>query len=167
MAEIDARPLFVDNQDGNTLARAIKAHLEALRDAGKTPAELCVTSAYFNPQGLELLARELRHAGTERAELSTRALQEDEGEGRHSGRDEAERMIPRPGGQTDPRGCPRRRVLKPGHTPAPPCSGGSRAPPGGSAPRWRPASGSGPRRLRSFSSGSAPSTRAPPHGATS
>ena len=32
-------------------------------------------------------------------------------------------MIPRPGGQTDPRGCPRRRVLKPGHTPAPPCSG--------------------------------------------
>ena len=61
MAEIDARPLFVDNQDGNTLARAIKAHLEALRDAGKTPAELCVTSAYFNPQGLELLARELRH----------------------------------------------------------------------------------------------------------
>ena len=31
-------------------------------------------------------------------------------------------MIPRPGGQTDPRGCPRRRVLKPGHTPAPPCS---------------------------------------------
>ena len=61
MAEINARPLFVDNQDGNTLARAIKAHLEALRDAGKTPAELCVTSAYFNPQGLELLARELRH----------------------------------------------------------------------------------------------------------
>jgi hypothetical protein len=60
MAEIEGRPLFVDNQDGNTLAWAIKVHLRTLREAGKTPAELCVASAYFNPQGLALLARELR-----------------------------------------------------------------------------------------------------------
>jgi hypothetical protein len=56
-----ARPLFVDNRDGNTLARAITSHLAALRREGKTPAELCVASCYFNPQGLELIADEARH----------------------------------------------------------------------------------------------------------
>jgi len=56
-----ARPLFIDNRDGNTLARAITTHLAALRREGKTPAELCVASCYFNPQGLELIAGEARH----------------------------------------------------------------------------------------------------------
>jgi hypothetical protein len=56
-----ARPVFVDNRDGNTLARAITAHLAALRQEGRTPAELCVASCYFNPQGIELLAREVQH----------------------------------------------------------------------------------------------------------
>lgn len=46
------RPVFVDNRDGNTLARAITTHLAALRHSGRTPAELCVASCYFNPQGL-------------------------------------------------------------------------------------------------------------------
>ena len=55
------RSAFVDNRDGNTLARAITTHLEVLRRAGRTPAELCVASCYFNPQGLELLEREARH----------------------------------------------------------------------------------------------------------
>lgn len=55
------KPVFVDNRDGNTLARAITTHLEALRRAGRTPAELCVASCYFNPQGLELLSRETQH----------------------------------------------------------------------------------------------------------
>lgn len=56
-------PIFVDNRDGNTLARAIRGHLESLRASGRTPREICVASAYFNPQGLELLAGEARHAG--------------------------------------------------------------------------------------------------------
>jgi hypothetical protein len=56
-----ARPLFVDNRDGNTLARAITGHLAALRREGCVPAELCVASCYFNPQGLELIAGEARH----------------------------------------------------------------------------------------------------------
>jgi len=56
-----SRPLFVDNRDGNTLARAITAHLAALRREGRIPAELCVASCYFNPQGLELISREARH----------------------------------------------------------------------------------------------------------
>lgn len=55
------RPVFVDNRDGNTLARAITRHLEALRRNGRVPVEVCVASAYFNPQGLQLLNREIRH----------------------------------------------------------------------------------------------------------
>ncbi|MCC6673330.1 MAG: helicase [Planctomycetes bacterium] len=53
------RPVFVDNQNGNTLARALAGHLEALRRAGQSPAELCICSAYFNPPGLHLIADEL------------------------------------------------------------------------------------------------------------
>ncbi len=60
-ASITSRPLFIDNRDGNTLARAITTHLAALRREGHVPAELCVASCYFNPQGLELIAREARH----------------------------------------------------------------------------------------------------------
>ena len=56
-----AKPLFVDKRDGNTLARAITTHLGALRREGRSPAELCVASCYFNPQALELIAREARH----------------------------------------------------------------------------------------------------------
>ena len=41
-------PLFVDNRDGNTLARAITTHLAALRRAGVVLEELCVASCYFN-----------------------------------------------------------------------------------------------------------------------
>lgn len=46
-------PVFVDNWDGSTLARAITRHLEALRGEGRIPAELCVATCYFNPHGLE------------------------------------------------------------------------------------------------------------------
>ena len=55
------KPLFVDNRHGNTLALAIRNHLAALRREGRIPAELCVASCYFNPQGLELIASEARH----------------------------------------------------------------------------------------------------------
>ena len=43
-----AKPVFVDNRDGNTLAWAITTHLAALRREGQSPAELCVASCYFN-----------------------------------------------------------------------------------------------------------------------
>ena len=33
MTETTGKPLFIDNRDGNTFARAIRAHLEALRKA--------------------------------------------------------------------------------------------------------------------------------------
>ncbi|MHB8078214.1 MAG: helicase-related protein [Candidatus Krumholzibacteriia bacterium] len=54
-------PIFIDNRGGNTLARGITAHLARLRAEARVPAELCVASCYFNPQGLDLLARELEH----------------------------------------------------------------------------------------------------------
>ena len=38
------RPLFIDNRDGNTLARAITTHLAALRSEGRSPAELCIAT---------------------------------------------------------------------------------------------------------------------------
>jgi hypothetical protein len=57
----DTRPLFIDNREGNTLARAITTHLAALRRENRSPAELCVASCYFNPQGLELIATEAQH----------------------------------------------------------------------------------------------------------
>jgi len=55
------KPIFIDNRDGNTLEKAIIGRLEALRNAGLTPEELCISSAYFNPQGLELLSKETKH----------------------------------------------------------------------------------------------------------
>lgn len=61
MPEIEDRALFIHPQRGTTLARAVRAHLEALREVGRNPAELCVASAHFNPQGLALPARKLRH----------------------------------------------------------------------------------------------------------
>jgi len=54
-------PVFVDNREGNTLARAISRHMAQLRQAGRVPSELSVASAYFNPQGLELIAHEARY----------------------------------------------------------------------------------------------------------
>ena len=57
----NACPQFVDNRDGNTLARAIKEHLAKLRTAGRTPTDLSIASCYFNPQGLELIAEEAGH----------------------------------------------------------------------------------------------------------
>jgi len=57
----ERQPVFVDNREQNTLARAIIEHLGALRRTGQTPDELCVASCYFNPQGFELLANEAQH----------------------------------------------------------------------------------------------------------
>ena len=53
------KPLFVDNRDGNTLARAIREVLDADQVAGTLLDELCIATAYFSPQGLELIAERL------------------------------------------------------------------------------------------------------------
>ena len=57
------KPTFVDNQEGNTLSSAIKRHLKELRDEGQTPDELWISTAYFNPSGLQSIAKETQHVG--------------------------------------------------------------------------------------------------------
>lgn len=52
-------PLFVDNRDGNTLERAIRGHLAALRETGRMPWELCIATAFFTLEGFRLLADDL------------------------------------------------------------------------------------------------------------
>jgi hypothetical protein len=59
----DTRPLFVDNQEGNTLDRALAQHLAALRQEGRMHWELCIASAFFNVGGYRLLADELDRVG--------------------------------------------------------------------------------------------------------
>ena len=44
-------PHFVDNREGNTFARSITEHLEALRKLGESPDELCIATGYFNAAG--------------------------------------------------------------------------------------------------------------------
>lgn len=55
------KPDFIDNRDGNTLHRALLEHLAARRESGDTVEDLWIATAYFNPEGLELLADETRH----------------------------------------------------------------------------------------------------------
>lgn len=57
------KPCFVDNRDGNTLYQAITRHLRSIRNQQIPVEELCISTAYFNPYGLELLASEVAHVG--------------------------------------------------------------------------------------------------------
>lgn len=50
------KPEFVDNRQGNTLAEALKAHLEWLGSTYVTPTELSIATGYFNPEGYFLIA---------------------------------------------------------------------------------------------------------------
>ena len=51
-------PRFVDNREGNTFAKSICGHLEALRRAGESPKELCIATGYFNAVGWLKVAKE-------------------------------------------------------------------------------------------------------------
>jgi hypothetical protein len=57
------RPIFVDNRDGNTLARALCEHLRALHTEQTMLWEVCIASAYFNVPGFNLIAAELEQVG--------------------------------------------------------------------------------------------------------
>ena len=56
-------PEFIDNRRGNTLDKALLSHLGTHREAGMVVPELCIATAYFNPQGLQLIAAEVDHVG--------------------------------------------------------------------------------------------------------
>lgn len=57
------KPDFIDNRSGNTAASAINGHLGFLRSSHGGATELCVATAYFNPEGLELLSDEIERVG--------------------------------------------------------------------------------------------------------
>ena len=54
-------PPFIDNQSGQTMAKAIKQSLKNEREQGNKTKELQIATAYFNPQGLNLIASEVKH----------------------------------------------------------------------------------------------------------
>ena len=57
------RPYFVDNREGNTFAKSIRAHLKALREAEQAPDELCIATGYFNAAGWLQVADEAERLG--------------------------------------------------------------------------------------------------------
>jgi hypothetical protein len=59
----EARPLFIDNQDYNTLAQALRSHLDGLLRQPVLPWGLSVASAFFDVPGFTLLADGLEQLG--------------------------------------------------------------------------------------------------------
>jgi hypothetical protein len=78
-------PEFIDNRKGNTLDKAIVDHLATHRIAGLSVPELCVATAYFNPQGLQLIAAEIDHVGHVRLLLGAEPRPEAEAKPREPG----------------------------------------------------------------------------------
>jgi superfamily II DNA/RNA helicase len=64
--EEQARPDFVDNREGNTLATALTACLRAEREAGGGGPALWLATAYFKPEAFPLLGEELEQASAVR-----------------------------------------------------------------------------------------------------
>ena len=54
-----SKPEFVDNQDGNTLAEALKSYLDWAEGALTAPLELSIATGYFNAEGYFLIADQL------------------------------------------------------------------------------------------------------------
>jgi hypothetical protein len=56
-------PDFIDNRNGNTLARRLSDALGALSDHLAQPPSIDIASGYFNPQGFGMLAKALEACG--------------------------------------------------------------------------------------------------------
>lgn len=57
----DSRPRFIDNSEGNHLARALAQHLRALRQEQGLPWGLSIASAFFDLPGFTLIADDVEH----------------------------------------------------------------------------------------------------------
>jgi len=53
------KPEFVDNRDGNTLAAALRGHIDWAHAAYREPLSLAVATGYFNAEGFAELAEQL------------------------------------------------------------------------------------------------------------
>lgn len=89
------RPLFVDNRNGNTLERAIRGHLAALRESGRLPWELCIATAFFTLEGFRLLADDLEQVSAVRLLLGAEPEPEFALPGRKPGDPPPERLAER------------------------------------------------------------------------
>lgn len=54
-----SKPEFIDNLDGNTLAIALRTHLDWLKQTYAEPVELSIATGYFNPGGFAEIADHL------------------------------------------------------------------------------------------------------------
>lgn len=59
----DIKPQFATNDDDGTVAQAVAAHLDYIRDTWAKPAEVAIATAYFNPGGYSLIAEQLDEIG--------------------------------------------------------------------------------------------------------
>lgn len=61
VSEDGAQPVFSDNQQGRTLARALQSHLDWLGESRGQDVSLSVATGYFNPEGFSELADHLHN----------------------------------------------------------------------------------------------------------
>lgn len=71
------RPEFVDNRDGNTLARAIETYIEDLSGKLADDPDLDIATGYFNPRGYFSVADALEEVGEVRILLGAQPDRED------------------------------------------------------------------------------------------
>ncbi|MBC7286457.1 MAG: helicase [Armatimonadetes bacterium] len=57
-----AKPDFIDNREGNTLAQALKTYLGSELATRREPPRVWIATSYFNPEGFPLVADELEQA---------------------------------------------------------------------------------------------------------
>ena len=89
----EAKPDFIDNRDGNTLAKALANALGVTATGGDghstaPPDEVCIASAYFSPTGFARIADHLEPVPTVRLLLGADLTAGTLGEKRHLGEDE-------------------------------------------------------------------------------
>lgn len=77
MSRQSSKPTFVDNQSGNTLARAINDYLANLKETFAEPPNLDIATGYFNPRGYFSIDDELQDIGDVRLLLGAEPEKKD------------------------------------------------------------------------------------------
>lgn len=52
---------FIDNSDGNTMGKALTELMTSYREYGRPVPQVCIATAYFNPEGFLHISEELTH----------------------------------------------------------------------------------------------------------
>src|SRR4051812_9581457 len=86
------RPEFVDNLDGNTMANALRAHLEFLAESFAHPIDVAIATGYFNPEGFAAISEQLERTGRIRLLLGAEPIPPAARPVRHLGEPRGERF---------------------------------------------------------------------------